>query len=317
MLDTPSLGDVIAAAGVAAAAVDGFVEKRSSAELPAPSIQGAVVPAVAGDDASAARVLVDPACASPASVPPTDSPDELLATAPAVPIAAPSDDQATLELSEVLAGESELSPAPPVSVAHSVAVDPTPADDVPPAAPATPVELSSPVLTLSKAWSASLDDGMEPETEPVAVVLVLVASQLAVEARAALVGDVDGAAEAQSLAVRMSSAASALADMVCSSAVAETRVSVLTEWLGFVWEGAELEPKLAVDVGASYPVSAPSMPGPVVSDEGEDAEVERVIIPGIVAGLVVPDAAGTAKLPADVADNGADSASSNDTDELV
>ena len=225
MLDTPSLGGVIAAAGVEAAAADGDGEKRSSAELPAPTIQGAVVPAAASDDASAARALVDPA--SPASVPPTASPDELRATAP---IVAASDGQAALELSEVLASASEASPAPPASVAHSVAVDPTPADDVPPAAPATPVELSRPMPTLYAAWSASLDDSVKPETEAVAVVVVPVASQLAVEARVALVGDAEGAAEAQSLAVRMSSAASALADIVCSSAVAETRVSVLIGW---------------------------------------------------------------------------------------
>ena len=168
---------------------------------------------------------------------------------------------------------------------------------------------------------------MTPETEAVAVVTVVVtsvASQLAVDARAALVGDVDGAAEAQSVAVRMSSAGSALADMVCSCAVAETRVPALfelcIEWLGSVGRRAELEPRLAEDVGASCPVSAPSMPasaGRVVGDEGEEAEAELVTISSTVAGLAAPDDAGASKLPADVADKRAVSVSSIDTAEIV
>ena len=77
VLETPSLADAIAAAGVAAAAADGVVENRSSAELPAPTIHRAVVPDAAGDDTSATRAIVDSACTSPAAVPPTASADKL------------------------------------------------------------------------------------------------------------------------------------------------------------------------------------------------------------------------------------------------
>ena len=314
---------MMAAADVAAAAAGGDVESRSSTGLPAPTVQAAVVPDAARDAASATRAIVDAACASPASVPPTASADELSATGPAVPIAAASDGQATLELSQALASAS--SPAPPASLGLSVAVDPTPADDVPPAAPATPVELSRPVPMLSAAWSARLDDGMEPETEAVAVVVMSVASQLAVDARAALVGEVEGAAEAQSLAVRMSSAGSALADMDRWCGVAETGRSVLiavcVEWLPSVGRRAELEPELTEDVGASCPVSVPTMPvsaGCVVGDEGVEAEVELAVASSeAVRSLAELDAAGTAKRPAEVADKGAAASLSKATVELV
>ena len=79
---------MMAAADVAAAAAGGDVESRSSTGLPAPTVQAAVVPDAARDAASATRAIVDAACASPASVPPTASADELSATGPAVPIAA-------------------------------------------------------------------------------------------------------------------------------------------------------------------------------------------------------------------------------------
>ena len=322
-LASPWLGDVIAAADVSADNADTDVESRSSTDLPAPTVQGPVVPDAPRDDTSATRPIVDAACASPASVPPTASPDEPRATGPAVPIAPASDDQPTLELSKVLARAS--SPAPPAPLGLSVAVDPTPADDVPPAAPATPVELSRPVPMLSAAWSARLDDGMEPETEAVAVVVMSVASQLAVDARAALVGEVEGAAEAQSLAVRMSSAGSALAGMDCWCGVAETGRSVLiavcVEWLPSIGRRAELEPELTEDVGASCPVSVPTMPvsaGCVVGDEGVDAEVELAVASSAaVRSLAVLDAAGTATRPAEVADKGAASSSSKATVELV
>jgi hypothetical protein len=165
---------------------------------------------------------------------------------------------------------------------------------------------------------------MAPCTEAVAVAVVSIAPQLAVDAKVALVGDVDGAAGARSVAVRMSSAGSALADMVCSCAVAETRRSVLTglcvERPGSVGRRAELETKLAVDVGASYPVSAPSMPasaGRVDESESEDAEVELVTTSSTVDELPAPDAAGTAELPADVAESRAVSASSSDPAQVV
>ena len=246
MLASPSLRDVIAAAGVAAAAGDDDDDPRSSPELPETAVRGSVDL----HDTSAARPIVDPVCASPASVPPTASP-----VVPAVAIAAASDDQPTLELSDELASASQSSSAPPASVARSAAVDPTPPDDVPPAPPPPPVEPSRPVPTLSAAWSARLDDGLNPE-KAVAVVLVSVASQLPVAPRPALVRGVDGAADAQPLAVRMPSPGSALADMVWSGAVAESRVSVVLIGLGVEWPGSvgrrpELEPKLAEDVGAS------------------------------------------------------------------
>ena len=155
--------------------------------------------------------------------------------------------------------------------------------------------------------------------------VVSIAPQLAVDAKVALVCDVDGAAGARSVAVRMSSAGSALADMVCSCAVAETRRSVLTglcvERPGSVGRRAELETKLAVeDVGASYPVSAPSMPasaGRVDESESEDAEVELVTTSSTVDELPAPDAAGTAELPADVPESRAVSASSSDPAQVV
>ncbi len=319
-LASPWLGDVIAAADVVSTDnADTDVESRSSTDLPAPTVQGPVVPDAPRDDTSATRPIVDAACASPASVPPTASPDEPSATGPAVPIAPASGDQATLELSKVLASAS--SPAPPAPLGLSVAVDPTPADDVPPAAPATPVELARPVPMLSAAcqWSARLDDGMEPETEAVAVVVMSVASQLAVDARAALVGEVEGAAGAQSLA------GSALADMDCWCGVAETGRSVLiaacVEWLPSVERRAELEPELTDDVGASCPVSVPTMPasaGCVVGEEGVDAEVELAVASSAaVRSLAVLDAAGTAKRPAEVADSGPASSSSRATVELA
>jgi hypothetical protein len=147
---------------------------------------------------------------------PTPSADEPRATGPAVSIviiAVSTVDQVTLELDQVLATASTL-PAPPASMATSVAVVLTSSVDVPPAAPAEPVELSRPVPRLSAAWSARLDDGMEPEAEAAAVVATSVAPQLPVDVPAALVGDVEGAAGARSRVVRMSSAGPALSDMV-------------------------------------------------------------------------------------------------------
>ena len=150
-----------------------------------------------------------------------------------------------------------------------------------------------------------------------------VASQLAVDARAALVDEVDGAAEAQSSAVPMPSAGSGAAVMGCWCAVAETGRSVLTAGcVESVGRRAELEPKLTPDVGASWPVSEPTMPavsaGCVVSGEGgADAEAELVVASTAVGTLVVLDAAGAAKLPAEVADQRAVSPSSIATLELV
>ena len=75
-----------------------------------------------------------------------------------------------------------------------------------------------------------------------------------------------------------------------------------------------------MDVGASYPVSALSSlesAGRAVSDEGEDAEVQLVLASSAVGPLAVPEAAGTAKLPADVADNGSVSAKSEATGAIV
>jgi hypothetical protein len=318
----PSLLDSVAAAGVPAAAADVAVESRSSAELPLSAVKASVVPGATRDDTPATPATVHLVCPSPASVPPTASPDDPLPTVPAVPIPAASVDQATLELSEALASPSQ--PSPPLSspsAARSAAVDPTPADGVPPLAPAAPVELSPRVPTLSAACSARLDDGTDPAAEAAAVAVLSTAPQLAVDARVALLGDADGAADAQSAPVRISSAGSALADMVCSCAVAETRGSVLTgvcvEWPGSVGRRAELEPNLAVDVGRAYPVSVPSMPGLVVSHESEDAEVELVTMSGAVDELAAPDAPATAKLPVDGVDTGPVSASSSDAAEVV
>jgi hypothetical protein len=181
---------------------------------------------------------------------------------------------------------------------------------------------------LSAAWSARLDDGMEPGTEAAAMVVEMsVASQLAVDARAAVVDEeAEGAAEAQSPAVRMSSAGSALADaMDCWCAVAGTggsalMLAVCVEGAASVGRSAELEPKLTVDVGASCAVSAPAMPasaGSVVGDGGADAEVELAAASSAIRALAVPDAAGAAKLPAEVADTRAVSSSSKAAVELA
>jgi hypothetical protein len=58
------------------------------------------------------------------------------------------------------------------------------------------VEVSRPVPRLPAAWSARLVDGVESETEAAAVVAMSVAPPLPVDAPAALVGDVEGAAGA-------------------------------------------------------------------------------------------------------------------------
>jgi hypothetical protein len=144
---------------------------------------------------------------------------------------------------------------------------------------------------------------MPPDTEAAAVVTMSVASHLPLDACGALVDTVDGAAEARSLAVRMSSAGAALAAMVCSCAVPETRESVpmasCVEWLPSVGRRAELEPGLTVDVGASYPVSALSTPvsaGGVVSGGGEDSATELVLARSSAGPLAVLDPAADAEL---------------------
>jgi hypothetical protein len=135
MLAAPSPPDVVAAAGDADAAADVGVENRPSAGLPLIAVKGSVVPGAPADDTSATPAIVDPACSSPVSVPPTAAADELRLTVPAPPIAAASVDQATLQLTDVLPSASEPSPPPQPSLAPSVPVDPTPPDDVPPAPP--------------------------------------------------------------------------------------------------------------------------------------------------------------------------------------
>ena len=211
-LASPSLGGRVADAEAHATDVVGT---RSSTALPAPAIPPALAPDAAVDDgqSSSSPAVFDAACASPASVLPTPGPDEPRATGPAVSVVAivvATLDQATLELGHELAS----SPAPPAPMAAPVAVDPTPSVDVPPAPPPPPVELSGPVARLPAAWSARLDDGMEPDSEAATVVAMSVAPQLPVDAPAALVGHVEGAAGAWSRVVRMSSAGPPLSDMV-------------------------------------------------------------------------------------------------------
>ena len=115
----------------------------------------------------------------PASVLPAASALEPRATAPAlsivVVVAASAVDQVAPELGEVLASAS--SPAPPASMAHAVAVDPTVVDEGPPAAAATPVELARPVPTLSAVSAGGIvsDDDAAGE-----VVLVTASSAAAV-----------------------------------------------------------------------------------------------------------------------------------------
>ena len=73
------------------------------------------------------------------------------------------------------------------------------------------------------------------------------------------------------------------------------------ERLASVGRRAELEPKLALDVGASCAVRAPSAAvsaGRVVSDDGVDAAEEALAIRSSPAA--VPDAAGTPTLPVEV-----------------
>jgi hypothetical protein len=90
------------------------------------------------------------------------------------------------------------------------------------------------------------------------------------------------------------------------------------ERLASVGRRAELEPKLALDVGASCPVREPSTPvsaGRVVSDDGVDAGEAALAMRSSAAA--VPDAGGTAKLPVEVEDKPPVSASPIDTAELV
>jgi len=193
-LASPSLGGRVADAEAHATDVVG---PRSSTAPPAPAIPPALVPDAAVDDgqSSSSPAVVDATCASPAPVLPTPSPDEPRATGPALSVVAivvATLDQATLDLGHELAS----SPAPPAPMAAPVAVDPTPSVDVPPASSMGSVEVSRPVPRLPAAWSARLVDGVESETEAAAVVAMSVAPPLPVDAPAALVGDVEGAAGA-------------------------------------------------------------------------------------------------------------------------
>jgi hypothetical protein len=61
----------------------------------------------------------------------------------------------------------------------------------------------------------------------------------------------------------------------------------------------------------------PASAGSVVGDGGADAEVELAAASSAIRALAVPDAAGAAKLPAEVADTRAVSSSSKAAVELA